>query len=62
MDMADAMAYGGYRDAGYKYVCIDVSAPSGYEKGISVCRVNLQTSLNSFICPVTIQTYPHCNP
>jgi len=25
MEMADAMAYGGYRDAGYKYVCIDVS-------------------------------------
>jgi len=23
MEMADAMAYGGYRDAGYKYVCID---------------------------------------
>lgn len=36
MDMADAMAYGGYRDAGYKYVCIDVSAPSDYEKSISV--------------------------
>lgn len=47
MDMADAMAYGGYRDAGYKYVCIDVSAPPDYEKGISVdvtmYRLNLQT-------------------
>ena len=41
MDMADAMAYGGYRDAGYKYVCIDVSAPSEYKKGIRplLCRV-----------------------
>ena len=27
MEMADAMAYGGYRDAGYTYVCIDVSVP-----------------------------------
>lgn len=27
MEMADAMAYGGYRDAGYIYVCIDVSVP-----------------------------------
>lgn len=25
MEMADAMAYGGFREAGYQYVCVDVS-------------------------------------
>lgn len=25
MAMADAMVYGGFREAGYQYVCIDVS-------------------------------------
>ena len=24
MEMADAMVYGGFREAGYQYVCIDV--------------------------------------
>ena len=34
MEMADAMAHGGYRDAGYQYVCIDVSVPSDCAKDI----------------------------
>ena len=63
MDMADAMAYGGYKDAGYEYVCIDVSAPSGNKRGIRtlLCRVNLRNrSVKSFICNVTLRTYLHC--
>ena len=32
MEMADAMLYGGYRDAGYHYVCIDVSVPLDCKK------------------------------
>lgn len=27
MEMADAMVYGGYKAAGYQYVCIDVRIP-----------------------------------
>ncbi len=38
MEMADAMYYGGYRAAGYQYVCIDVSAPQH-------CRKETQTGL-----------------
>ena len=32
MQMADRLAEDGYRDAGYKYVVIDVSSVSGLQK------------------------------
>ena len=31
MEMADAMVYGGFREAGYQYVCIDVRSSLQYE-------------------------------
>lgn len=31
MEMADAMVYGGFREAGYQYVCIDVRSSLQYD-------------------------------